>query len=120
MNKKLLIYLVFMRIPFVFSIVCMHYFDMLTYGYLLMASFLIQCIGCFFNPTHRSVLPAITKEEERRAASSFTATCVRGVTVLSPIASVSLLTSSGVVHFCSIAALTYVFSIFFRSQIHPT
>lgn len=117
-KKKLLIYLGFMRIPFVFSIVCMHYFDLLTYGYLLMASFLIQCIGCFFNPAHRSVLPAITKEGERMAANSLNDTFVRGVTVLSPIVSVWLLTSVGVVHFFSIATLTYAISIFFISKIH--
>src|SRR5690625_4488831 len=52
------------------------------------------------------------------AANSLHETFVRGVTVLSPIVSVWLLTSVGVVHFFSIATLTYAISIFFISKIH--
>lgn len=117
-KKTLLIYLDFMRIPLVFSIVCMHYFDILTYGYLLIVSFLIQSIGCFFNPAHRSVLPTITINAERTAANSLYDALARGVTVLSPVVSVWLLETVGVVHFFTIDALTYVISLFFISKIH--
>jgi DHA3 family macrolide efflux protein-like MFS transporter len=90
-RKKLLITLDILRIPLVFSIVCLSYFDLLSYFYLLIVSFLIQSIGCFFNPTHRTILPSITKEEERTEVNSLNDTLSRGVTVLSPFLSVWLL-----------------------------
>ncbi|WP_347551944.1 MFS transporter [Pseudalkalibacillus hwajinpoensis] len=68
-KKKLLIWLDFIRIPLVGSIVVFYYVDSLGYVHLLIVSFLIQTIGCFFNPAHRAVLPLITKEQERNVVN---------------------------------------------------
>ncbi|MFG6117741.1 MFS transporter [Thalassobacillus sp. B23F22_16] len=116
-KKKSLIYLDLARIPLVLSIVVLYYFDALTYVYLLVISFLIQSIGCFFIPTHRAVLPSITKNEERTSANSLNDTLTRGVTVLSPLLTVWLLNSFGTVHLFTIDALTYGFSALFIAQL---
>ncbi|UOR12871.1 MFS transporter [Halobacillus amylolyticus] len=91
---------------------------MLSYLYLLIVSFLIQSIGCFFNPAHRSVLPSITIEEERTKANSLNDTLTRSVTVLSPVLSVWLLHSYGAVHFFTFDALTYAISALCIAQVH--
>ncbi|WP_028784793.1 MFS transporter [Thalassobacillus devorans] len=116
-KKKWLIYLDIARIPLISSIVLLYYFDMLTYIYLLIVSFFIQSIGCFFNPAHRSILPAITGERERTAANSMNDTLTRGVTVLSPVLSVWLLNCFGVVHFFTVDAITYAISALFIYQV---
>ncbi|GGC78001.1 MFS transporter [Thalassobacillus devorans] len=116
-KKKLLIYLDLARIPLVLSIVGLYYFDALTYGYLLVISFLLQSIGCFFNPAHRAVLPSITKNEERTSANSLYDTLTRGVTVLSPLLTVWLLNSFGTVHLFTIDALTYGISALFIARL---
>jgi MFS transporter, DHA3 family, macrolide efflux protein len=117
-KKKLLVYLDLARIPFILSIVFLHYLDALTYAYLLIVSFLIQSIGCFFNPTHRSVLPSITTEEERTNANSLYDTLTRGVTVLSPFITLWLLNTFGAIHFFTLDAITYAVSAFFIFKIH--
>ncbi|RWZ58590.1 MFS transporter [Halobacillus fulvus] len=117
-KKKLLIYLDLLRIPLVLSIVFLYYVDALTYVYLLIVSFLIQSIGCFFNPAHRSVLPAITEEEERTSANSWNDSLTRGVTVLTPFLTVWLLNSFGTIHLFTIDALTYAVSALFLTKIH--
>ncbi|MCA1010609.1 MFS transporter [Halobacillus halophilus] len=106
-KKKLLIYLDLVRVPIVLSIVGLYYFEALSYVFLLIVSFLIQSIGCFFNPAHRSVLPSITREKERTSANSLNDTLTRGVTVLTPVLTVWLLHSFGAVHLFTIDALTY-------------
>jgi len=115
-KKRLLIYLDLARIPLVLSIVFLYYFDALTYVYLLIISFLIQSIGCFFNPTHRSVLPSITTDEERTSVNSWNDTFTRGITILSPLLTVWLLNSLGTVHLFTIDALTYGISVFFITR----
>jgi MFS transporter, DHA3 family, macrolide efflux protein len=117
-KKKLLIVLDIIRIPLLFSIVCLYYFDLLSYFYLLVVSFLIQTIGCFFNPTHRTVLPLITKEEERTEANSLHDTLSRGVTVLSPFLSVWILNSYGAIHFFTFDALSYAVSAYYISRVN--
>lgn len=116
-KKKLLIFLDLIRIPLVCSIVCLHYFGMLTYPYLLIVSFLIQSIGCFFNPAHRAMLPLITSPNERTSVNSLYDTLTRGVTVISPVLSVWLLNSFGAVQFFTVDALTYAISSFCMTQI---
>ncbi|WP_273851538.1 MFS transporter [Guptibacillus spartinae] len=116
-KKKLLVYLDLARIPLIFSIVCLYYMDVLSYFYLLMVSFLIQSIGCFFNPTHRSVLPSITTEKERTNANSLYDTLTRGVTVLSPFITVWLLHTLGAIHFFTLDAITYGISALFIYRI---
>nr|WP_241964515.1 MFS transporter [Paraliobacillus zengyii] len=109
-KKKLLIVLDVIRVPLTFSIVCLFYLELLSYSYLLVVSFLIQSIGCFFNPTHRTVLPTITVEEHRTEVNSIHDTLTRGVTVLSPFLSVWLLSNYGAIHFFTFDALTYAVS----------
>lgn len=116
-RKKLLIFLDCMRIPLVFSVVVFYHFEVVSYAYLLMVSFLIQSIGCFFNPAHRAVLPLITRPEERAPANSLNDTVSRGVTVLSPIISVWLL-SYGVIYFFLLDALTYLASVVCLMNVH--
>ncbi|WP_343841823.1 MFS transporter [Salinibacillus aidingensis] len=117
-KKKLLIVLDMIRIPLILSIVCLFYLELLSYFYLLVVSFLIQSIGCFFNPTHRTVLPIITVEEERTEVNSLNDTLTRGVTVLSPFLSVWLLNSYGVIHFFTFDALTYAVSAYCISKVN--
>lgn len=117
-KKKMLIVLDIIRIPLIFSIVSLYYFNLLSYFYLLVVSFLIQTIGCFFNPTHKTVLPSITKEEERTEANSLNDTLSRGVAVLSPFFSVWLLNSYGAIHFFTLDALTYAVSAYYISRVN--
>ncbi|WP_411954287.1 MFS transporter [Alkalibacillus sp. S2W] len=117
-KKKLLIVLDMIRIPLIFSIVCLFYLELLSYSYLLVVSFLIQSIGCFFNPTHRTVLPMITAEEERTEVNSLNDTLTRGVTVLSPFLSVWLLNSYGAIHFFTLDALSYAVSTYCISKLY--
>ncbi|KMM39522.1 MFS transporter [Guptibacillus hwajinpoensis] len=109
-KKRLLILLDVIRVPLVASIVIFYYAGLLGYVHLLIVSFLIQTIGCFFNPTHRAVLPLITDEENRTVVNSMNDTLQRGVTVVSPFISVWLLTSYGAIHFFTVDALTYMIS----------
>lgn len=109
-KKRLLILLDLIRVPLVFSIVIVYYANQLGYVHLLIVSFLIQTIGCFFNPTHRAVLPLITDEENRTVVNSLNDTFQRGVTVVSPLISVWLLTTYGAIHFFTVDALTYMIS----------
>ncbi|WP_164669845.1 MFS transporter [Virgibacillus doumboii] len=116
-RKRLLITLDIIRVPLIFSVFLLHHFNLLSYVYLLIISFIIQTIGCFFNPAHRAILPIITKPEERSLVNSLNDTVSRGVTVLSPIISVWLL-SYGVIYFFLIDALTYVVSVASLLQVH--
>ncbi|WP_254434159.1 MFS transporter [Halobacillus sp. Marseille-Q1614] len=106
-KKKLLLFLDIIRIPLISSVVVFHYLDILTFVYLIIVSFLIQSIGCFFNPAHRSVLPLITNEDERTKINSLYDSLTRGVTVISPFLTVWLLNSHGAIHFFTVDALTY-------------
>ncbi|MFC4559011.1 MFS transporter [Virgibacillus kekensis] len=122
-RKRLLIILDLIRIPLILSVFLLHQFHMLSYVYLLIISFLIQTVGCFFNPAHRAILPIITDSENRSVTNSLNDTVGRGVTVLSPLLSVWLL-SFGAIYFFLIDALTYLISVVcllqlnFREQTH--
>ncbi|UOQ84819.1 MFS transporter [Gracilibacillus salinarum] len=116
-KRKLLIILDIVRIPLVFSVVCFYYLDLLSFYYLLIVSFLIQSIGCFFNPAHRSVLPAITPEDYRTAVNSINDSLSRGVKVLSPFLSVWVLNHYGAIHFFTIDTITYAVSAWCISRI---
>ncbi|WP_270180694.1 MFS transporter [Alkalihalobacillus sp. CinArs1] len=119
-KKKLLIVLDLVRIPLVGSVVLLYYIDALHYIFLLVISFLIQTIGCFFNPAHRALLPLITNEEQRTVVNSLNDTLSRGVTVLSPVIAIWLLSSYGAVHFFTIDAVTYAISSFCIWRLHVT
>ncbi|MEC5425724.1 MFS transporter [Virgibacillus sp. C22-A2] len=118
-RKKLLIMLDLARIPLVLSVFLLDQFGILTFAYLLIVSFVIQTMGCFFNPAHRAILPIITKPEQRSVANGLNDTLSRGVTVLSPILSIWLL-SYGAIYFFIIDALTYTISVICLIQVHFT
>ncbi|MCP3026541.1 MFS transporter [Halobacillus sp. A5] len=116
-KKKWLIQLDIIRVPIVLSVVVLSSIGWLTFTYLLTASFLLQSIGCFFNPAHRSVLPLITDENERISVNSLYDSLTRGITILSPVVSIWLLNTYGAVHFFTVDALTYVTSALFLYQV---
>ncbi|WP_283152912.1 MFS transporter [Guptibacillus hwajinpoensis] len=116
-KKRMLIILDFIRIPLIGSIVLFYYADLLGYAYLLFVSFLIQSIGCFFNPAHRALLPLMTEEKERTSVNGLNDTLQRGVTVISPFLSIWILTTHGAVHFFTIDAITYGLSAFFLMKL---
>ncbi|WP_431799868.1 MFS transporter [Halobacillus andaensis] len=116
-RKKLLIFLDSARVPLILSVVGLYYMDWLTYGYLLGVSFIIQSVGCFFNPAHRSVLPSITSPKERPFVNSLYDTLTRGVSVLSPLLSLWLLNSHGAIQFFTLDAFTYTLSALCLRQV---
>ncbi|AIF42586.1 MFS transporter [Virgibacillus sp. SK37] len=118
-RKKLLILLDSLRIPIILSVFLFHQTGLLSFSYLLIVSFVIQTIGCFFNPAHRAILPMITQAEQRASANSLYDTVSRGVTILSPVLSVWLLTY-GTVYFFIVDALSYGISIICLRKIHFT
>ncbi|MDG0875003.1 MFS transporter [Paenibacillus thiaminolyticus] len=112
-KKRLLIAIELIRGPLMVSLVIFDQLGMLTYWHLIVISFMIQCLGCFFNPAHRAMLPMITKEEERTAVNSLLDTFTRGVTVLGPIVSAGFINTIGIIHFFTFDALTYLLSSLF-------
>ncbi|WP_082234552.1 MFS transporter [Halobacillus massiliensis] len=117
-KKKLLLFLDLVRIPLISSVVIFYQLELLNFIYLMVISFLIHSIGCFFNPAHRAILPLITKESERTKVNSLYDSLTRGVTVLSPFLSVWLLNSYGVIHFFTIDAVSYAVSALSIWRIH--
>ncbi|WP_232225542.1 MFS transporter [Oceanobacillus manasiensis] len=109
-KKRILIILDLIRVPLTLSLVLFHQLEWLNYWHLIVVSFLIQCLGCFFNPAHRAILPIITKEEERSSVNSLLDTVTRGITVLGPIVSIGLMNTVNVIHFFTFDALTYLIS----------
>lgn len=109
-KKRILIIIDLIRVPLILSLVLFHQLELLNYWYLIVVSFLIQCLGCFFNPAHRAILPIITKEEERSSVNSLLDTVTRGITVLGPIVSIGLMNTVNVIHFFTFDALTYLIS----------
>ncbi|MDQ0272906.1 MFS transporter [Cytobacillus purgationiresistens] len=119
-KKRLLICMELLRTPLILSIVVFSYLEMLTFTYLLLVSFLIQSLGCFFNPAHRAMLPLIVAEERRSAVNSLLDSATRGIQVLSPLVSLSVMHAIGVIHFFTIHALAYLLSAFFISRLYVT
>lgn len=109
-KKKMLVMIDLIRVPLTLSLVLFHQFDVLNYWHLITVSFFIQCLGCVFNPTHRAVLPIITKESMRSSVNSLLDTVTRGITVLGPIVSIGLMNTMNVIHFFTFDALTYLIS----------
>ncbi|WP_257129089.1 MFS transporter [Bacillus pseudomycoides] len=119
-KKKLLIMIDIIRIPLILSLVFCYYFDVLTYTYMIIISFFIQCWGCFFNPAHRALLPIITPIEQRNMTNSLYDSVTRGITVLSPFLSILLMKTVGVIHFFTIDAITYFISALFLIKMNVT
>jgi DHA3 family macrolide efflux protein-like MFS transporter len=109
-KKKLLITIDLLRAPLICSVFLLHNAGHLSYGYLLFIGFLIQCLGCFFNPAHRALLPLITSAEERPASNSLMDTASRGVQVLSPALTATFLSLGGAAVFFAFDAVTYLVS----------
>jgi DHA3 family macrolide efflux protein-like MFS transporter len=114
-KRKLLIAIDLLRAPLVGSVFLMHQTGHLSYGFLLLVGFLVQSLGCFFNPAHRAVLPLITTAEERTAANSLLDTAARGMQVLSPVATVTVMQSAGTAAFFAFDGVTYLVSALFLS-----
>lgn len=117
-KKRLLIIIDFIRVPILLSVVGCFYFEILTYPLLLVAGFVIQSFGCFFNPAHRSILPLLAKEDELTTVNSLNDTVTRGITVLSPIIAIFLLRTVGPIHFFTIDAITYLISVWCISRLN--
>ncbi|EGA90938.1 hypothetical protein GPDM_02310 [Planococcus donghaensis MPA1U2] len=117
-KKRLLLWIDFIRVPIILSLVIFHHFDLLAFWHLLIVSFVIQSLGCFYNPAYRAVLPLVTPVDDRTTVNSLLDTVTRGVQVLTPIFSIGLLSAGQTIHFYSIDALTYVLSALFILKIH--
>jgi DHA3 family macrolide efflux protein-like MFS transporter len=109
-KKPLLVLLDLVRAPVIFSLFFMYNASLLGYWHLIGAGFLIQSLGCFFNPAHRALLPLITAAEDRPAANSLVDTVTRGVQVASPLVTLPLLHGGGVISFYLFDACTYLIS----------
>jgi len=109
-KKTLLIALDLMRAPLATSVFLLHLAGMLTYPWLLAVAFLIQTLGCFYNPGHRAVLPLLTAPEERTCANGLADTVSRGMMAISPLLAVPLLPFAGGTLFFLIDAGTFLVS----------
>lgn len=119
-KKRLLLRIDLIRVPIILSLVALYQFDMLDFRHLLIVSFVIQSLGCFYIPAYRAVLPLVTPVDDRTTVNSLLDTVTRGVQVLTPIFSIGLLSAGQTIHFYSIDALTYVLSALFILKIHWT
>lgn len=117
-KKRLLVGIDLIRVPIILSLVVFYQFDMLAFWHLLIVSFLIQSLGCFYNPAYRAVLPLVTPIDDRTTVNSLLDTVTRGVQVLTPIFSIGLLNAGQTIHFYSIDALTYALSALFILKIY--
>ncbi|RAZ79297.1 MFS transporter [Planococcus halotolerans] len=119
-KKRLLLWIDLIRVPIILSLVVFYQFEMLAFWHLLIVSFVIQSLGCFYNPAYRAVLPLVTPVDDRTTVNSLLDTVTRGVQVLTPIFSISMLSAGQTIHFYSIDALTYMLSVLFILKIHWT
>ncbi len=119
-KKKLLIWLDLVRVPVILSLVFLHQSESLAFWHLLLVSFIIQSLGCFYNPAYRAVLPLITPLDDRTVVNGLLDTVTRGVQVLAPVFSIGLLNAGNTIHFYSIDALTYLLSAIFILKVHWT
>ncbi|MFS1515153.1 MFS transporter [Bacillus sp. SCS-151] len=121
-KKKLLIIIDMLRAPIILSLVIIEYMNLLTYPVLLVFAFIIQSFGCFFNPCHRAMLPAITSIDERTVANSLIDTVSRGISVLGPFIAILFINTVGVIHFFTFDVFSYLISAFFifKIQINET
>ena len=69
----------------------LYYFHALTYLAILVITFLIETIGCVYNPTSRAVLPIIIRPDDRVPANSLMDISTRGTQLAGPAAAYFLL-----------------------------
>ncbi|WYP27698.1 MFS transporter [Alkalihalobacillus sp. FSL W8-0930] len=117
-KKKLLLWIDLIRVPIILSLVVIYQLEILAFWHLLFVSFVIQSLGCFYNPAYRAVLPLVTPVNHRTTVNSLLDTVTRGVQVLAPVCSIGLVSSGNTIHLYSIDALTYGLSAFFILKIH--
>ncbi|WP_075619980.1 MFS transporter [Paenisporosarcina indica] len=117
-KKRLLLWIDLIRVPIILSLVVIYQLESLAFWHLLFVSFVIQSLGCFYNPAYRAVLPLVTPVDDRTTVNSLLDIVTRGVQVLGPVFSIGLLSSGNTIHFYSLDALTYVLSAFFILKIH--
>lgn len=110
-KKRLIIILDVIRIPILLLLVVLYHGNLLSFWYVIVASFIIQTIGCFYNPAFRAIFPQITPLEDQTTANGMLDTVTRGVQVLTPLFSISLINSGQISYFFIIDALTYILSV---------
>lgn len=110
-KKRLIIILDVLRIPILVLLVVLYHGHLLSFWYVIVASFIIQTIGCFYNPAFRAIFPQITPLEDQTMANGMLDTVTRGVQVLTPLFSISLIHSGQISYFFIIDALTYILSV---------
>ncbi|EIT86054.1 hypothetical protein A374_07031 [Fictibacillus macauensis ZFHKF-1] len=119
-RRRLLVIIDVIRVPIVASAVVLYSFGHLTYGYLVLIGFLLQTLGCFFNPAHRALLPMIASEEKRMVLNSVMDSVTRGIQVLSPFIVTALLAMGHTVYLLLVDACSYIVSAFCISKITLT
>ena len=119
-NRRNLVVIVdLVRLIILTAIIILYIQDWLAYPHLLVGSFLLQCCGCFFNPTHRAILPAIVPEKRLSAANSVWDTIQRSASLVGPILAAWLLMHTDIVYFFVIDAVSYALSALCLSRL-PT
>ncbi|MGJ9460708.1 MFS transporter [Oceanobacillus sp. CF4.6] len=113
-KKRLLLRLDLIRVPIILLLVLIFQLESLAFLHLLFVSFIIQSLGCFYNPAYRAVLPLITPSHDRTTVNSLLDIVTRGVQVLGPVFSIGLLSSGNTIHLYSIDAIIYVFECIFH------
>ena len=106
-KKSLLLILDFVRVPIILALFVIGAAGHLAFWHLLLVSFVIQSIGCFYNPAYRSLLPLITPANDRTAVNSLLDTVTRGVQVLAPVFSIGLMNAGGTIYFYTIDAISF-------------
>lgn len=112
-KKRLLLWIDIIRVPIILSLVVIYQMNLLAFWHLLLVGFVIQSLGCFYNPAYRAILPLITPLANRTTVNSLLDIVTRGVQVLGPIFSIGLLSTGNTIHFYTLNALTYLVSAFF-------
>ncbi len=109
-KKRMLVWIDLLRIPLFFSLVIFHQVGMLAFWHLLTVAFVVQSLGCLYNPAYRALLPLITPLDQQTAVNSLLDTVTRGIQVLTPVFAIGLMSSGNIIHFYTIDALTYLAS----------
>lgn len=109
-KKRMLVAIDLLRIPLILLLVAFFQLDMLAFWHLLVVAFMVQSLGCFYNPAYRAVLPLITPVELQTTVNSLLDTVTRGVQVVTPLFAIGLLNAGHAIHFYTVDAVTYLVS----------
>lgn len=117
-KKRMLVWIDLLRIPPIFSLVIFHQMGTLAFWHLLTAAFMVQSLGCLYNPAYRAVLPLITPLDQQTAVNSLLDTVTRGIQVLTPVFAIAMVNSGNTIHLYTIDALTYLVSAMLILNMH--